>query len=170
MPDIICEKRRGRPKNPEGFQTGDRLYHIYKSMVVRCTKPNHPTYKNYGARGVKVCDEWLMNRRSFFIWAVANGYRDDLTIDRIDVNGDYCPENCRWVDWITQNNNRGSNRILTAHGVSHTLAEWSRITGLMPRTIANRIDCQGWSEERAIITPLDILHSQQAKGGRADGI
>ena len=156
-------KPRARARNPEGFQHDDRLYRIYLSMLTRCTRPEHPSYKHYGARGIKICDEWLNDNLTFFYWAMNNGYSDELTLDRIDVNGDYTPENCRWADWIAQNNNTRSNRILTANGESHTLAQWSRITGLMPRTIANRIDIKGWTEEKALTTPLNEKMSQYSK-------
>lgn len=156
------EKRRWR--NPKGFTSADRLYHIYLSMNVRCYKPNHPTYKNYGKRGIAVCEEWRKDNLSFFHWAMDNGYADDLTLDRIDPDGDYSPENCRWVNWVVQNNNKRENRRLTANGETHTLAEWARITGLMPRTIANRIDLGGWSVEKAITTPLDEKMSTKTKG------
>lgn len=150
-------------KNPEGFRSKDRLYHIYMAMVTRCTCPKHPTYQRYGARGIKICDEWLNDKFAFYYWAINNGYSNKLSLDRIDVNGDYSPENCRWADWITQNNNMRSNRILTVNGESHTLAQWSRITGLMPRTIANRIDVKGWTVEKALTTPLDEKMSKCSK-------
>ena len=154
-------KPQARHVNPDGFHGTDRLYRIYISMVVRCDRPEHPTYKHYGARGISVCDEWKNDNLNFYYWAINNGYKENLTLDRIDVNGNYCPENCRWVDWVVQNNNLRSNRRMTANGETHTLAEWSRITGLMPRTIANRIDQQGWSVEKAINTPLRVIRSHK---------
>lgn len=118
-------KGKARSVNPDGFHGTDRLYRIYISMVVRCNRPEHPTYKHYGARGIKVCDEWLKDNLSFY----------------------------RWATWITQNNNLRTNRYLEARGERHTLAQWSRISGLMPRTIANRIR-NGWSVEDSIFVPL----------------
>lgn len=110
-------------------------------------------YLQRSKRGIKVCDEWLKDNLSFYRWAMSNGYRDDLTLDRIDTNGNYAPDNCRWATWITQNNNLRTNRYLEARGERHTLAQWSRISGLMPRTIANRIR-NGWSVEDSIFVPL----------------
>lgn len=128
--------------------TNTRLYRIWGGMRRRCYEEQNKDYKNYGERGIVVCDEWL-EYFNFKEWAIQNGYNDKLTIDRIDVNGNYCPKNCRWVDMIAQNNNRRSNHILEYNGESHTIAEWSRITNIPPKTIRYRI-CAGWSIKDAL--------------------
>lgn len=117
---------------------GTRLYRIFDGMRKRCYNPKHRWYKRYGGRGVAICDEWLKDRGSFFAWAKANGYRDDLTIDRIDTNGNYCPENCRFVDQKTQINNRSVTPTVDINGQTKTISELSAITGIEYQTLYRR--------------------------------
>lgn len=98
-------------------------------MKGRCLNPKVREYKWYGAKGVTVCVEWL-DFQAFHDWAVANGYRDDLTIDRKDVNGNYCPENCRWLSKAEQQSNKSSNRMLTYNGETHAVSEWAKKLGV----------------------------------------
>ena len=108
-----------------------RISSILSGMRQRCYNKNNKSYKNYGGRGISICDEWLYSTITFQDWAYANGYEDSLTIDRIDVNGNYCPENCKWADRRAQANNRTNNRLITYNGETHTLSEWLRILGLL---------------------------------------
>jgi len=130
-----------------------RIDHIYKTMIARCYYPTNKSYDRYGAKGITVCEEWRNDRVSFYNWSFAHGYRDDLTIDRIDPLKGYSPENCRWVDYITQNNHRKTNRFETIDGVTHTVAEWSRISGIAQTTIGNRLR-SGWNPKEAVFKPV----------------
>ena len=128
-----------------------RLYNIWRSMNQRCYNEKSVNFGRYGARGITVCDEWKEDFQSFHEWAMANGYSEELTIDRIDVNGNYEPSNCRWSTYKEQANNKRNSRIIECNGVSHTLGEWSEITGIRLATIWERLR-KGWSPERALTT------------------
>lgn len=108
--------------------TGTRLYEIWVNMKTRCYNKNNIAYKNwYGDRGIKICDEWHHSFTNFYKWAIKNGYEDNLTIDRIDVNGNYEPSNCRWITMKKQCNNKRDNIYLTINNETHTLKEWCGI-------------------------------------------
>ena len=128
-------------------------------MKQRCGNPSNNNYKNYGAKGIKVCDEWKNSYNAFEEWAYANGYDDtasrgECTIDRIDVHGNYEPTNCRWVNSKKQGNNKADNRIIVINGTSHTLSEWCDIYHIPPKQVVSRVKNCGWSYEKAITTPL----------------
>jgi hypothetical protein len=132
-------------------------------MKARCYIPHNKDYKNYGARNIGICDEWLNPEKSgtsncskgfiaFKNWALSNGYADDLTLDRIDVNKDYSPSNCRWVSRRVQQNNTRRNCYITYRGTIRTLAQWCELLGLNYRKTVVRIRQLGWSIERAFNT------------------
>lgn len=101
------EKHITHPNRTTHGQCGTRIYRIWKAMKNRCLNPNTPDYKRwYGSNGITVCEEWKNDFSSFYEWSMANGYRDDLSIDRIDPSGNYEPSNCRWADAKTQANNK----------------------------------------------------------------
>lgn len=138
--------------------TKARLYKIYSSMKQRCYNKSSESYKNYGARGITICQEWLDDFMNFYNWAYANGYdenalRGQCTIDRIDVNGNYCPENCRWADWETQSMNKRKQQW-EINGESRTLKEWSQISGLPIETIRQRIKA-GWDDKDILSVPKE---------------
>lgn len=129
-----------------------RLYSIYTSMKSRCYYKRNKEYKNYGARGIVICEEWLNSFEAFYSWAMNNGYKDNLTIDRINVNGNYEPNNCRWVTMKIQNNNRRNNHYITYNNETHTVAEWASIKNISSDTIFKRLR-NNWSIEKALNTP-----------------
>jgi len=127
--------------------TSNRLYRIYKGMVGRCYYPSTDRYSCYGGRGIKICNEWLKDRSKFFEWALKNGYHDNLTIDRIDVDGDYCPENCRWVSKEEQYKNRRQNIMITYNRKTLCAEDWSKLTGIKAQTIRWRYK-HGWEIDK----------------------
>lgn len=112
-----------------------RLYRIWISMRSRCNNQNDKFYKDYGGRGIKVCDAWNNSFEPFKTWSLSCGYKETLTIDRISVNGDYCPENCRWATNKEQSNNRRNTLYITFEGVTHTTSEWASILGISVQTV-----------------------------------
>lgn len=130
-----------------------RLYRIWRNMKNRCESPSNIGYELYGGRGISVCKEWANSYISFRDWAMSNGYRDDLTIDRIDTNGDYEPSNCRWVTNAIQQNNRRNNVCITYNGETLTASEWSRKTGIKLETLIWRKK-KGWSDKDCIEMPV----------------
>lgn len=102
-----------------------RIVQVWYCIIQRCYNENSKAYKFYGGKNVEVCDDWL-ELENFYNWAVNNGYNETLTIDRIDVDGNYSPDNCRWTDWFTQANNRTNNVRITIDGIEKTIGEWAR--------------------------------------------
>lgn len=128
-----------------------RIYAAWRSMKKRCYLVTSPNYKHYGGRGIKVCDEWL-NPDTFYNWAMNNGYQDDLSLDRIDPNGNYEPTNCRWASWRTQENNKRSNKRIAYNGTTKTMAEWARHFNISYTVLKSRL-LSGLSFEEAISKP-----------------
>ncbi len=145
---IRTEARKTSGLSRESYK---RLNHIWQGMKKRCSDPCANGYKLYGGRGITVCKEWE-DFSEFVKWSVSHGYADDLTIDRIDNDGDYCPENCRWATAIQQANNRYTNKYIEFDGKRLTYSQWARKTGLHKNTIRMRI-LKGWSVEDCLTTP-----------------
>lgn len=120
--------------------TGESIYPVWKSMRARCNNPNNHAYKNYGGRGISVCNEWDKDFQSFYDWSINNGYNPELTIDRIDNNSGYSPENCKWATRVEQSNNRRSCRHITYANETHTLAEWSRLFEVPYSVLRQRVN------------------------------
>ena len=156
-------RMQGR-KNIKHGGYGTRLYRIYRGMWERCYNKNVSQYPRYGGRGIHICEEWLGEKgfENFREWASTHGYQDDLSIDRIENEKNYSPDNCRWVSNKTQQNNRRVNVILTYKGEKHTMAEWSDIIGIPRATIKSRHRA-GWSDEDIITRPIDKSRSVKKK-------
>lgn len=123
-----------------------RIYKTWGNMNARCYCKNSLRFDSYGGRGITVCDEWKNSFEAFYDWAMANGYADDLTIDRIDVNGNYEPENCRWVSNLEQQNNRRNNVLIEYGCESHTIAEWERILGIKKGNLHHMLKVKAFEE------------------------
>ena len=126
-----------------------RLSNIWRLMKERCYNSNALNYKNYGARGISICDQWLNDRDSFIFWAIAHGYGQDKSIDRINNDMGYSPENCRWVDWATQCNNKRCCHYIEYGDECMTVKQWERRLGLSRGTIKWRL-ANGWTPRQAI--------------------
>ena len=131
--------------------TDTRLYGVWCAIKRRCYNKNTAHYADYGGRGISMCDEWKNDFQIFYDWPISHGYSQGLSIDRKDNDGNYCPENCRWVGCDVQANNRRSNRNLTYNGETHNITEWAKIIGKSPKTLFNRL-YSGWDTERILTT------------------
>lgn len=135
-----------------------KLYKVFLTMIARCENPNNKAYCHYGGVGIKVCDKWRHDFSEFREWSIKHGYTDGLTIDRIDNSKGYSPDNCRWVDWKTQQNNRTNNRIVFYQGLAYTLSELSKLASVNYATLKYRLD-KGWEVKDAMfLEPNQYTH------------
>ena len=148
----ILKEKKTEEKTIHG-ETGIRLYKIWLNMKNRCYNSKTQSFQYYGGKNIKVCKEWKNNYTEFRNWALQNGYNNDLSIDRVDVKGDYTPDNCRWVSMKAQQNNRSNNHIITCRGITKTLKQWCEVTGLNYSTVSMRL-LKGWEVENALFTPV----------------
>ncbi len=132
-------KKMGLSNKTHG-ETYSRLYDIWKAMRYRCNNKEHKDYEHYGARGIEVCDEWMKSYDIFKEWALNNGYNETLTIDRINVNGNYEPDNCRWATRKEQGRNRRNNKLMLFNGKIMTQSEVCEITGLSKKQVGMRYE------------------------------
>ncbi len=135
--------------------TNTRLYGVWKTMKTRCFNPNHDYFKGYGGRGITICKEWIHNFAAFRDWAMSNGYRNGLSIERKDNNGNYEPSNCKWATPKEEARNTHRNHTLTAFGETKTIAAWVEDSRCCVgyTTLHSRINFLGWDNEKAITTP-----------------
>lgn len=136
------KKTHGLSKHP--------LHSVWANMKDRCLNKNNHAYSCYGGRGITICDEW-MDFVTFFNWAIKNGYQSGLSIDRIDVNGNYCPDNCRWATDKEQANNQRNNHIIEYNGQKHNVKQWAEIFGVTYNSIYDKLR-KGLSAEEIFCT------------------
>ena len=144
-------KERSRQAHTKHSMSNERLYRTYKHMMNRCNNANVDGYELYGGRGISVCDEW-QEFIPFKEWALNNGYNDNLTLDRIDCNGNYEPANCRWITIKEQQCNKRNNHLVTYKGITKTISQWAEKKGMQYNTLYARLTRYGWSIERALET------------------
>ena len=140
--------------------TGHRLHSVWFNMRNRCYNKKVRAYNRYGGRGIKVCDTWRTNFKTFYDWAMSHGWKPELELDRIDNNGDYSPENCRFVSTLENVHNREKSEVITYNGKTLHISEWAKIIGCSVSGLHNRI-YRGWSIEKAIETPFKKLVDQK---------
>lgn len=141
-----CIHHRGNPTHNLCYT---RQYRIYKKIMRRCYVQNDPAYKDYGGRGIVVCDSWKNNFIDFYNWSIANGYADNLTIDRIDNDKGYSPDNCRWADSKQQSNNRRTCRLYTIGGITKNLTQWCEYYNADYKIVHSRLS-RNWDIEEAL--------------------
>ena len=147
------QKERAGDSNRKHGRTKSRLHNEWLSMKARCYNKNNKRYNRYGERGIEVCQEWLDSFEAFRDWALANGYQDDLTLDRRDNDGSYNPDNCRWVTLKEQQNNRSTNYVVEYNGRKQTVTQWAEELGMSYRCLYSRLR-RGWDTERAFTAPV----------------
>lgn len=148
-----CLSKTGLKKRKTHGMSNDRNFRIWVAMRQRCSNPRNTYYKNYGGRGITVCKEWEGSYETFRDWSLANGYSDELTIDRIDNNKGYSPDNCRWISRKEQMRNTRLNHFIKANGEMRTIVGWSETKGIPAYVIRNRL-IYGWSNEDAVNIPV----------------
>lgn len=139
-----------------------RLHYIWSSMKDRCYNKNNSRYSDWGGRGISICDEWKDDFASFYNWAIETGYTDGLSIDRIDNDGDYCPDNCRWITAHEQCRNKRNNIRIEIDGETKILADWLKVYGMKRSTVFNRI--------KAGMSPVEAVKKRPRKLNRKNEI
>lgn len=147
-------KDQNRVGNYKHGLRNTRLYGIWAGMKNRCYNQNDFHYSRWGAKGITVCDEWKNSFQAFYDWAISNGYKNDLTIDRIDNNGNYEPSNCRWTTVKEQNRNKKNVKFIEFNGESKLLDEWAEILNIKPKTLWMRLYFYNWPVEKAFTTKV----------------
>lgn len=153
--NFVTDRRGELNPNYKDGRKNTRLYSIYANILSRCFNPNVDCYHLYGGRGITVCAEWKNDFKAFYDWSMSNGYADNLSIDRVDNNEGYSPDNCRWVTMRMQSNNRRNNVHVTMNNECKTLSEWCELYGINYKTVRDRLK-RGWSYEDALTKSVQI--------------
>mgnify|MGYP003611895627 CR=1 FL=1 len=162
--EITAKRNHDTAKyNGESSTEYDRILRIYGAMKNRCYSKRNQKYKDYGGRGIIICDEWLNDYFTFKKWALENGYKGNLSIDRIDVNGNYEPSNCKWSTMEEQANNTRKNKYITYQGRTQTLSKWCKELGLEYDRIKARFNTCHMTPEQAFELPKQILRRKVAE-------
>jgi hypothetical protein len=147
-----CVRLAGIPRT-HGL-THHPLYRVWQRMKGCTGSPTHQDYHHYGARGISMCDQWKNDFHSFYTWSIEHGWEPGLEIDRVDVDGDYCPENCRFTDRSGQMRNTRRNHMLTLNGKTQPLVAWAEETGIKSSTLYGRLNQYEWSVKEALTTEV----------------
>lgn len=153
-----CRRRDGSIRRTHGMK-GTRIYAIWKDMRKRCNNPNSKAYKNYGGRGIRVCKEW--DDAGVFYADMGDPPTNKHTLDRIDNDGDYCAENCRWATRKEQMRNNRRNLVMSLNGVSMCASEWAETLGMSVGNISRRKGL-GWTDEQTLTTPIGEKPKEEA--------
>jgi len=145
-------------KIPDISISKTRLYNIWYGMKARCYNPKHIFYYDYGGRGITICNEWKNDVIVFYNWTIVNGYQDDLSIDRIDNDGNYEPDNCKWVSYKDQTNNTSRNHFETFNNKTQTMGQWATELEIDYSLLIHRLYA-GWSVEKAFTEPILIRNN-----------
>lgn len=168
MPRTIKSQKGENNGHYKHSGKGTKLYEVWCSMKSRCYNPTSKSYSRYGGRGITVCDEWWSSFSTFEEWAMSHGYKEGLSLDRIDNNGNYEPSNCRWATMKEQANNQNHTLKIEYKGQTKTLTEWAEFLGIKWHTLYHRIYRKGWTVERAFTekVSLDRYHRKLKELGK----
>ena len=158
---------RNKKMSKYDVSTNDKLYWAWNHMLQRCFKDYENNKKYYKDRGITVCDEWKENFLAFREWSLNNGYKENLSLDRIDNNGNYEPKNCRWTTKEEQSNNTRSVRLIEYKGEIKSISQWARIFGIDRKTISYRLK-NNWDIDSLFIKPYDIYKKEFLNEGNID--
>ncbi len=139
-------------RTPRGMSTHP-LYHKWKAMRERCRYSKNKAYSHYGGRGITICDEWRGDFMAFYDWAMTHGWEPGLTIERIDVDGNYCPENCKFATMKEQGQNKTNSLLITIDGITKTQSQWCEEYGINKTTFRHRLE-RGWDAKKALTEPI----------------